>query len=273
MTKLEFMKELESLLSDIALEEREEALAYYNGYFEDAGEDHEEEVIKELGSPQKVAAIIKADLAANAADLENRGYYTEKGYQDTVFKDEKYEIVGSGKKGAQSGHDSGSNNTSNAYGTNQTGNTNNTSGTNGSNNNAGYGQGQNNNPGMNQAQHAQQYNRNTNIGLAVVIGILAFCTFPFWFSIIATIFGLIIGFGAAGVAMIIGGIALFIAGLMQLAIPVMALLFCGGGLLVFGLGMLFTLLCVVLCKNVLPAVVKGIVNLCRQPFKNRSVMA
>ena len=64
MTKLEFLKELESLLPDIPLEEREEALRYYNGYFEDAGEEQEEEIIKEIGSPSKVAAIIKRILIA-----------------------------------------------------------------------------------------------------------------------------------------------------------------------------------------------------------------
>jgi hypothetical protein len=99
MTKLEFLKELESLLPDIPLEEREEALQYYNGYFEDAGEDNEEVIMKELGSPSKVAAIIKADLNSNATDRESRGYFTEKGYQDTIYKEEKYEIIGTANKG------------------------------------------------------------------------------------------------------------------------------------------------------------------------------
>lgn len=84
MTRLEFMKELESLLPDIPLDERNEALTYYNGYFDDAGEEQEEEIVKELGSPEKVAAIIKADLNIDSADLESKGFFTERGYQEAI---------------------------------------------------------------------------------------------------------------------------------------------------------------------------------------------
>ena len=62
MNREEFLSQLERLLYDIPAQEREEALEYYNGYFDDAGKEKEAEVIQELGSPGKVAAIIKADL-------------------------------------------------------------------------------------------------------------------------------------------------------------------------------------------------------------------
>ncbi len=58
MKKQEFMEQLEVLLSTIPQMEREEALRYYSNYFDDAGEEMEEEVIKELGTPEKVAKII-----------------------------------------------------------------------------------------------------------------------------------------------------------------------------------------------------------------------
>jgi uncharacterized membrane protein len=58
MKKQEFMEQLEVLLSTIPQMEREEALRYYANYFDDAGEEMEEEVIKELGTPEKVAKII-----------------------------------------------------------------------------------------------------------------------------------------------------------------------------------------------------------------------
>ena len=79
MDRAQFMKQLERLLSDISESERQEALAYYNGYFDDAGPENEASVIRELGSPGKVAAIIKADL-----DESNEQYarYTEHGYED-----------------------------------------------------------------------------------------------------------------------------------------------------------------------------------------------
>ena len=51
MNRAQFMEQLKKLLSDISEEERQEALDYYESYFDDAGEDQETEVIRELGSP------------------------------------------------------------------------------------------------------------------------------------------------------------------------------------------------------------------------------
>ncbi len=66
MNRVQFMEQLKKLLSDISEEERQEALEYYESYFDDAGEDQEAEVIRELGSPGKVAAIIKEDLKSSS---------------------------------------------------------------------------------------------------------------------------------------------------------------------------------------------------------------
>ena len=79
MNRKQFMEQLERLLSDISEAERQEALEYYEGYFDDAGPENEGEVIRELGNPGKVAAIIKADLDETR---ENTGEYTERGYRD-----------------------------------------------------------------------------------------------------------------------------------------------------------------------------------------------
>lgn len=84
MNRAQFMKQLEKLLSDISEEERKEALDYYESYFDDAGPEREAEVLRELGSPGKVAAIIKADLGENR---ENEGEYTERGYRDSRTED------------------------------------------------------------------------------------------------------------------------------------------------------------------------------------------
>ena len=56
MNRAEYMRELSYLLQDVPDEEREEALQYYEDYFDDAGPDREEQVIAELGRPEKVAA-------------------------------------------------------------------------------------------------------------------------------------------------------------------------------------------------------------------------
>lgn len=62
MNKEEFMRQLEQLLIDVSEEEKKEALEYYRGYFEDAGEENEERILRELESPEKVAQTIKSDL-------------------------------------------------------------------------------------------------------------------------------------------------------------------------------------------------------------------
>lgn len=80
MNRAQFLEQLSRLLSDIPEAERREALDYYNSYFDDAGPENEGKVIQELGSPGKVAAIIKADLQENGSSFAE---YTENGYQDS----------------------------------------------------------------------------------------------------------------------------------------------------------------------------------------------
>ena len=46
MNRKQFMEQLERLLSDISEAERQEALEYYEGYFDDAGPENEGEVIR-----------------------------------------------------------------------------------------------------------------------------------------------------------------------------------------------------------------------------------
>ena len=65
MNRIDFMKQLESLLQNVPEAEREEALQYYNDYFDDAGPENEKEVIEALGNPARVAENIKRDLTGN----------------------------------------------------------------------------------------------------------------------------------------------------------------------------------------------------------------
>lgn len=85
MNRIDFMRELEVLLQDMPQEERNEALKFYIDYFNDAGEENEQSVIAELGSPQKVAATIKADVQGQDASSE----YSETGYTDTRFEEKE----------------------------------------------------------------------------------------------------------------------------------------------------------------------------------------
>lgn len=86
MSKTEFLTRLEQLLFDIPEEERKEAVEFYRNYFEDAGEDREEEVIRELGSPERTAAQIKEGLSGGDS---NTGEYTERGYRDERFQEKR----------------------------------------------------------------------------------------------------------------------------------------------------------------------------------------
>ena len=65
MNRNDFMDQLESLLQNISSTEREEALQFYEGFFDDAGKENEQEVIEALGNPARVAENIKRDLLGN----------------------------------------------------------------------------------------------------------------------------------------------------------------------------------------------------------------
>ncbi|MBQ3163091.1 MAG: DUF1700 domain-containing protein [Lachnospiraceae bacterium] len=62
MSKNEFLNQLSTLLSDVPPEERDEVLAYYREYIEDAGLENEETILEELGTPEAVAAEIKSGM-------------------------------------------------------------------------------------------------------------------------------------------------------------------------------------------------------------------
>ncbi len=245
MSRKQFMEELEHLLSDIPIEERAEALQYYNDYFADAGEDQEDKIIKELGSPTRIAGIIKADLNSNGVDPESRGYFTEKGYEDTVYQDEKYEIMKKTVHENEKKTDSAGamNSSTEAFG--------------------------------------KQNLSGGKLLLIIILAIFAIpVVIPLMFSVLGTMLGLgaalvgiTIGFGIAGVVLIAIGIGLFLLGLMQLSIPTSILLLCGAGLLVFGIGVMFMIVSVLVAKILIPALVRGLVYICRLPFKNRSVTA
>ena len=82
MSRNEFMEELGRLLYELPIVEREEAIRYYESYFEEAGADQEQVVLEELGSAERIAAQILRDYR-----MENgSGMYTEQGYKETENK-------------------------------------------------------------------------------------------------------------------------------------------------------------------------------------------
>ena len=68
MNRVEFLAELERLLSGMPEEERQAAVQYYADYLADAGEENEGDAIRELGSPEKAAESIRADYYGTEFD-------------------------------------------------------------------------------------------------------------------------------------------------------------------------------------------------------------
>ena len=62
MTREEFLAALRQELVNVSEEERDEALKFYNEFLDEAGPDQEQKVIEELGTPHRVANIIRANL-------------------------------------------------------------------------------------------------------------------------------------------------------------------------------------------------------------------
>ena len=95
MKKDEFINRVEYLLSDISSEEKIDAINYYRDYLEEAGADKEEEVLRGFGSPERIAAIIRADITGN---MNDGGEFTENGYKDPRFDEPENNIVVSDAK-------------------------------------------------------------------------------------------------------------------------------------------------------------------------------
>lgn len=76
MNRIEFLQRLEQALREMPVEERRRAMEYYENYFDEAGAENEEEVLRTLGAPEKVAADILrefTDMAAAPADRRTAG--------------------------------------------------------------------------------------------------------------------------------------------------------------------------------------------------------
>ncbi len=120
MNRAEFMRRLTELLGDVPPMEREEAIQYYNDYFDDAGEENEGSVIASLGTPEELAKTIKTGLN----DGGNGGEFTESGFsgytqlpKDEVIRAEDVNTAeGSGNNAARTGNEqSGSTQYGNDY--------------------------------------------------------------------------------------------------------------------------------------------------------------
>lgn len=251
MTKYEFLGDLSRLLADLPEEERKQALHYYEDYFADAGEDNEQDVLKELGSPEEIADQIKNDGAedisygdsasSHAADAPQL-YQTSQHTQDASdSEDGWHKMPGSQNTGSDS--QTGWNQTSGNY-------------SNTNREQASYQQAGQKKSGF----FAKMDQSNTLIMIIVLI-----VTSPIWGSVLISIAGILLGivsaivgifaamiFGGAGSA--IGGVATIIGGIIGIIAGKTAggILTIGVGCLLFALGSAFCYLGIFLAIRLIP---------------------
>ena len=269
MSREEFMKQLEILLTDVSEEEKQEALSYYRSYFEDAGVENEERILKELESPEKVAATIKSDLGIE--NIGDRGEYTESGFHDNRFESRQEVGVCDGKyQQADSQNDRKYQQTdtwNSSY--NQQ--------------NDGWSTGGNaQTDSRNHSYHQQTdsrsaYGENQTLKIILII-VVAIATAPVWGSIIGlilgilgTIFGVVVAIVCADLALYVAGGVLFGIGIGQLAVGSLAtgLALVGAGLLVIAIAVLMTILCVWVLGKAVPWICNVIRRLWRSIFHRK----
>lgn len=235
MSKEEFMRELERLLANVPDNERIEALNYYEEYFSDAGEENWQKVIEELESPAKVAETIKDGLRAN---MDTRDSAPGSGYNSASQSGAAYQ-----------------NGTSYQGSTIYQGNT----------------------FYQNTAPAPQKEGMPAWAIVLIVLGCILLspallglaCTL---LGVLAAVFfsciGLILGFGGAGIGLIVGGIAMVVMGIADLFFaPMAGMLLSGTGLILLAIGMLLIMFTVWLCGWALPSLCKGVAWLFKKVFK------
>lgn len=260
MNRIEFMTELAALLQDIPVVERQEAMKYYNDYFDDAGEENEHQVIEELESPAKVAATIKADLGTQETvqQSENYGEFTETGYRDTRFEKKDVPV----NRTAQG-------NEKNYYGAGGY-----------QNGGSAYQDPYSDNRYRNSREEPPKSSPLLKIILIIAIIVVgAPVIIPVAFALIAVViaavvavFALFISIVIASAAVAVTGVVIFCAGIVAL-IPEIAvgIGLMGTGLVLAVLGVIGVVVSVRICIIVFPGVIRGIVTVFSRIFHRRAV--
>ena len=267
MNKIEFMRQLESLLQNISEQERQEALHYYTDYFDDAGPENEQAVIEALGNPARVAENIRRDLyGAGYGD----GYVTRKPvtgrelteYGTTVEEEQRQEDIrqtattqsarseepvyaGASAADTWQGNPQYSPVWENA------------------------GQGAS-------GQGGESGKKPLSTGMIILIVILCIFGSPViagllggavgilggLLGLIVAWFAMILGFGIAALVCVVVGLIVSIIGAAGLGIrPLAGLALIGGGFITVGSGILFLILTVFMAGVVTPAICRGIAHL------------
>ena len=280
MNKEIFLRELRRFLADIPEEEREQALTYYEDYFEDAGPENEQKVIQELGSPIDVAKQIKATNQGN-------DFQKDKDYPNV------YESGRQAQKESHGPQNSGNYFNNGAYSQNSGNYSNNgaysqNSGNYGNNgaysqnsgnysNNGAYSQnsGNFNGTGPYQAQKKSWTQDPAKITLVVILAILAIpvglpvisVIFALLISCIAVIFSLVIALFALGGGLAIGGVGSLIGSFFAVGGFANTLTMIGVGLILTCIGIFIFWIGILFCAKFFPAIFRAIGALCQSIAK------
>ncbi len=265
MNRAEFMSRLAALLQDTPPAEREEAIQYYNDYFDDAGEGNEAGVIAALGSPEEIAKSIKAGLS----DGGNGGEFTESGFHGYEQRN-KNQVMSTERPPQDSAGANAYGQQGNGYGTqgNAYGQQGNGYGTQGNS----YGsQGPQGGAGADASRQPKKSMSGGKIALIIVFAILLS---PVWIGVLGGFFGgalgllggligIFVAFLTVGIVLTVVGAALVIAGIVALfAAPLGGMCLIGGGLIMIAVGLVFVWLMVLVVGTAIPALIRGVVNLC-----------
>lgn len=265
MNKQEYLSELEAHLASLSEEERNDALRFYEEYFEDAGPENEQQVISELGKPFALAKSIiceqsaysksksfanyKASISANynsasseevepdvapdTAPQQPHTQYTAYNYADSnnssASNENTDEKFGSYDKYKES------------YG--------------GYNNDAAYSSNTNtnNNNYDNSYKRNGSYSRSSSVGSSDTVGFVLFVLL-----IVFVIAPAVITLGCIAFGLLIGAIGCLIGALVVLLVAIfkMSAFYLGASILCVGLTMIFLPIGLLLAVKLLPKIVK-----------------
>ena len=253
MNRAEYMKELAWLLQDVPDSEREEALQYYEDYFDDAGAGREQDVIRELGSPERLAAIIRDGVRSGYEDAGAE--YTEHGYENEWYKGPAYAVTPPEqvkKRRIEDKAGAGSGSGSAEGGREDTGR--------GADGRKQAGRGPERREGC-----APPRRRNPLLWLLIICGAVIWLPVAagLALAILGAAFGVVCAAGGVALAVILAAAALVVCGVILVGLgigklfsfPLAGMMLGGAGLVLFGLGVLAVWLSVWFCARAVPGVV------------------
>lgn len=229
MTKQEFLQELNKQLQDIPQQERQEAVLYYEEYFDEAEVNDTEDVLEKIDSPDSIAASIRSGLQNNGGT----GEFTERGYQEAgQSRDElmrKGELSKRGRRNKKTHEDFFKK------------------------------------KGVTDEKTPMDTSK---IILIVIVAIFTLPIwggllggiFGLLVGLVALIFGLAVTAIALTFSLLLAGVVVFLVGIVKMCtLPSFgALIAIGVGCLLFGIGMVFLMLMVWVCSGLIPSIVQGV---------------